>query len=73
MDGEWVNGENIFAVEQSINVEQWDEIWSDHPGGAHAAFCDGSAHFLRTTLDTDTLSAICTRARGDIIDGNRFP
>ena len=73
MNGEWSNGENIFAVEQPINIEQYDEIWSDHPNGVNALFCDSSVHFLRETMDTDSLSAICTRDCGDPIDGNPFP
>ena len=73
MNGEWANGENIFAVEQLVNIEQYDEIWSDHPGGVNGLFCDGSVHFLNETIDSDTLTAICTRARGDTIDANRLP
>jgi prepilin-type N-terminal cleavage/methylation domain-containing protein/prepilin-type processing-associated H-X9-DG protein len=68
MDGEWANGENIFEVERPINVEQNNEIWSDHPGGAQSLFCDGSVHFLSETLEETILSAICTRAGGEIAD-----
>ena len=34
-------------------------------GGFHAAFCDGSVHFLRKTIDPKTLKALFTRAGGE--------
>jgi prepilin-type N-terminal cleavage/methylation domain-containing protein/prepilin-type processing-associated H-X9-DG protein len=39
--------------------------WSLHPGGAHFAFCDGSARFLRYAADS-ILPALATRAGGEI-------
>ena len=45
MNGEWINGENIYDV-GSINVQPDNEIWSDHPGGAMVLWCDGGAAFL---------------------------
>ncbi len=37
-------------------------------GGFHAAFCDGSVHFLPKTIDRKTLKALFTRAGGEYID-----
>jgi prepilin-type N-terminal cleavage/methylation domain-containing protein len=73
MDGEWANGENIFMVTGPPNVEQNNELWSDHPGGIYTLFCDGAACFLRDAIDLKTLSAICTRADGDCADPNELP
>ncbi|MBN1911469.1 MAG: DUF1559 domain-containing protein [Pirellulales bacterium] len=70
--GEWANGENIFDQHTSINTVQDNEIWSDHPEGAHAAFCDGSVRFLANQTCEDVLRAICTRDRGDIVDESRL-
>jgi prepilin-type N-terminal cleavage/methylation domain-containing protein/prepilin-type processing-associated H-X9-DG protein len=72
MDGEWANGENIFMVSRPINTEQNNEIWSDHPGGVNGLFCDGAVHFLSESLDQATLTAICTRARGEVVDAGRL-
>jgi prepilin-type N-terminal cleavage/methylation domain-containing protein/prepilin-type processing-associated H-X9-DG protein len=72
MDGQWANGENIFLVSTPINTEQNNEIWSDHSSGAHGLFCDGSVHFLKRDLDQAVLSAICTRARGDVVDSSQI-
>jgi prepilin-type N-terminal cleavage/methylation domain-containing protein/prepilin-type processing-associated H-X9-DG protein len=60
-DGQWVNGENIFDQTGSINRTQADEMWSDHPGGVHVLYCDGSAHFLADATDQRTLAALITR------------
>lgn len=65
MDGEWINGENIYDVGSLINTQQHNEIWSDHPGGAMALWCDGSASLLEPSMNMPTLRAICTRAGND--------
>lgn len=62
LDGEWINGENIFDQAGKVNVQQHNEIWSDHPGGAQALRCDGSVVFLGESIEVAVLRAICTRA-----------
>ncbi len=42
-------------------------IGSIYPEGFSAAFCEGSAHFLRSTIDPKTLKALFTRAGGEVI------
>ena len=73
IDGQWINGGNIFDQAYAINRPTPpgalidNEIRSKHPGGANGAFADGSARFLPETMDVHTLAAICTRATGDIV------
>jgi prepilin-type N-terminal cleavage/methylation domain-containing protein/prepilin-type processing-associated H-X9-DG protein len=64
-DGEWINGENIYDVSNMINTQQHNEIWSDHPGGAMALWCDGSASLLEAAMKLQVLRSICTRAGND--------
>jgi prepilin-type processing-associated H-X9-DG protein len=45
-----------------VNLQMHNEIWSDHPGGAMALRCDGSAEMLSDSLDVAVLRAACTRA-----------
>jgi prepilin-type N-terminal cleavage/methylation domain-containing protein/prepilin-type processing-associated H-X9-DG protein len=70
LDGQWANGENIFLEQYPINIQQNNEMWSDHPGGVNALFCDGSVHFLSETIQLDLLAALCTRACGEIINAD---
>jgi prepilin-type processing-associated H-X9-DG protein len=65
MDGEWINGENIYDVSNSINAQQHNEIWSDHSGGAMALWCDGGANLLEEATDLTALRAMCTRRAND--------
>jgi prepilin-type N-terminal cleavage/methylation domain-containing protein len=62
MNGEWINGENIFDVANPINRLQDNEAWSDHPAGAMALWCDGRASMLAEETEFAALRAICTRA-----------
>ena len=71
MDGEWINGENIYDVSNPINTQQHNEIWSDHPGGAMVLWCDGSVTLLAETIGTARVRAICTRAGNDVANDAR--
>ncbi len=44
-----------------------EEIFSFHPGGAHAVFCDGHVAFLRESIDPRTLRKLVTRAGGEAV------
>ena len=65
MTGEWANGGNIFDQTGSINIQQYNEMWSDHPGGVQVLFCDGSVHFIDEQIATAVLAPFCTRDGGD--------
>lgn len=65
LEGEWANGENLFDQGGPINVQQNNELWSDHPGGVQAVAADRSVRFLHETIDPLTLAALLTRAGGD--------
>ncbi len=71
MDGEWINGENIYDVSNLINAQQNNEIWSDHPGGAMVLWCDGGSTLMSQTTDVTVLKSICTRAGGEMISDIR--
>lgn len=72
-DSEWANGGNVFQQEGPINVLQHNEMWSDHPLGVNAAFCDGSARFLKETMDPKVVGAVCSRKGAEVIDGSQLP
>jgi prepilin-type N-terminal cleavage/methylation domain-containing protein/prepilin-type processing-associated H-X9-DG protein len=62
MNGEWINGENIFDVANPVNSQQDNELWSDHPRGAMTLWCDGHAALLADATEMNVLRAACTRA-----------
>jgi len=66
--GEWANGHNCFAQHQQtgINETSNNELWSEHPSGAHAAFCDGHVTLLHESIDRQVLIALLTRAGGEL-------
>jgi prepilin-type processing-associated H-X9-DG protein len=43
-----------------------DELFSFHPGGVNVLFGDGSVHFLSETINSNVLSALATRAGGEV-------
>ncbi len=71
-DGEWINGENIFDRSVPINQQQHNELWSDHPHGCMALFCDGSVHFLWAGIAEETLDALCTREGDEFITAHDY-
>jgi prepilin-type processing-associated H-X9-DG protein/prepilin-type N-terminal cleavage/methylation domain-containing protein len=66
---EWVNGQNIFAHDEStpINVRRdaGNEIGSPHPGGASVAFCDAHVEFIAQSIDQMVLNGMLTKAGGE--------
>jgi prepilin-type N-terminal cleavage/methylation domain-containing protein/prepilin-type processing-associated H-X9-DG protein len=69
VDGQWINGKNLFDQAYAINAAPAGEndMRSEHGGGAQCALADGSVHFLREDIDLPTLAALCTRAEGDTV------
>jgi prepilin-type processing-associated H-X9-DG protein len=69
LDGQWINGRNIFDQAFAINHAPpfENDIRSDHPGGAHGLFCDGSVRFLSDGMALKPLAALCTRAGGEVV------
>jgi prepilin-type N-terminal cleavage/methylation domain-containing protein len=77
-------GANTFAVKYPINLPEppinpndptawtYDEIFSDHPGGAQVVMCDASVHFLVDQIDLTVLLSLCTRDGGETIPDGRF-
>jgi prepilin-type processing-associated H-X9-DG protein len=45
---------------------------SYHPGGANFAFADGSVKFIKETTDRRVLSALGTRAGGEVVSASDY-
>jgi prepilin-type processing-associated H-X9-DG protein/prepilin-type N-terminal cleavage/methylation domain-containing protein len=68
-ESEWINGQNIFAQDESTPINHrraaGNEVGSPHPGGASLAFCDGHVEFVAETIAQVSLNALLTRAGGE--------
>jgi prepilin-type N-terminal cleavage/methylation domain-containing protein/prepilin-type processing-associated H-X9-DG protein len=78
--GVWVSGTALFGQGSTpdgatqpgrcaINCMNDREVYSFHPGGANAAFADGSLHFLKSSIDIRQFARLVTRAGGEAITG----
>jgi prepilin-type processing-associated H-X9-DG protein len=45
---------------------------SRHPGGANVAFADGSVHFIKSTIASNTWWAIGTANRGEVLSSGSY-
>jgi prepilin-type N-terminal cleavage/methylation domain-containing protein/prepilin-type processing-associated H-X9-DG protein len=45
---------------------------SYHPGGVNAAFCDGSVHFFKNSINPTTWFALGTKAGGEIVSSDAY-
>ena len=60
--GLWACGRNCFSQnDPSIIMEDFGGLFSFHPAGAHAWFCDGHVRVIRGGIATEVLGALCTR------------
>ena len=82
--GHWWNHFNLFSTALGINgpgsipgegffQRTLDDTFSSyHPGGCHFLRADGSAHFESETIDQVILTALTTRAGGEVISSNEL-
>jgi prepilin-type N-terminal cleavage/methylation domain-containing protein/prepilin-type processing-associated H-X9-DG protein len=72
----WIDGHNIFDECCPINArpsyEYGEELASRHPGGVNVLLGDGSVRFLKSSMNPVALSALCTRASGEIVSADQF-
>ncbi len=61
------NGSTTIVGNCLLNCTNDSEIFAFHVGGAQFLFGDGSVHFLSQSINGQTLIAILTRDRGDIV------
>ena len=70
-DGNWINARNVFSqdfvINDPANKGKQNTMASEHIGGVMGLCADGSVHFLANETENKILSAICTRALGEIV------
>jgi prepilin-type N-terminal cleavage/methylation domain-containing protein len=55
-----------------VNCSNDHEVYSFHTGGANAVFGDASVHTLAPNLSIQTLAALMTRNRGELLPADAF-
>ena len=65
----WALSGNYFCLllskDERVNQTNRGGLFSFHPGGAHAAYADGSIRFLEDAADPNVIAAMATRAGGE--------
>ncbi len=81
--GGWADPNGTFSIDGSnsngsiigpcaLNCSNNSEVYAFHSEGANVVFADGSVHFFHTSLNLCVLSALVTRAGGEVIDGSSY-
>jgi prepilin-type processing-associated H-X9-DG protein len=66
--GRWLSPDcPQFNMDARVNEDNLVGLFSYHPGGAHAAMCDGSVHLIREGIDPRIIAALVTREGGEVI------
>jgi prepilin-type processing-associated H-X9-DG protein/prepilin-type N-terminal cleavage/methylation domain-containing protein len=69
-------GELVVAHAGNVNLNASgtspDDFYSPHTGGANFLFADGSARFVKQTINLHVYRALCTRNGGEILGGDSY-
>jgi prepilin-type processing-associated H-X9-DG protein len=67
----WMEPRDLDVNQMSLQINgSPTDISSHHPGGAQAAFADGSVHFLQQSITAQVLRALITKAGGEPVPGS---
>ncbi len=60
--GLWMDGRSCISHDNGgINIDNADEIFSFHPGGAQVVLCDGAVRFINESVQPSIIGALCSR------------
>jgi prepilin-type N-terminal cleavage/methylation domain-containing protein/prepilin-type processing-associated H-X9-DG protein len=60
------------SINSNASDGQYQNVTSNHPGGANLLFGDGSVHFIKSSIDMRTYWALGTRNGGVVISSDLF-
>lgn len=65
----WASMAGIYNSDRMVKAyQEWETFRSDHPGGCHFVFVDGSTHFIPDETSRETLQRLANRMDGMPID-----
>jgi prepilin-type N-terminal cleavage/methylation domain-containing protein/prepilin-type processing-associated H-X9-DG protein len=68
----WVNPDPFIVPNASWGNSANSSLLSDHPGGAHLLFCDGSVHLISDDINLPVLLALCSRDGGEMVQSGDY-
>jgi prepilin-type N-terminal cleavage/methylation domain-containing protein/prepilin-type processing-associated H-X9-DG protein len=63
---------NMGVTSSGCDGGEYQNTSSNHPGGANFLFCDGSVHFLKSSISMRTYWALGTKANGEVISSDSY-
>ena len=66
------SGPNCIAATSELQNPGMCSFASYHPGGANAAFADGSVHFIKNSIAINVLWTLGSRAQGEIVSSDSY-
>jgi prepilin-type N-terminal cleavage/methylation domain-containing protein len=63
----WVSGSNCVIHDDHLGGKAQGILFSFHTSGTHVGFADGRVQFMPEATSDQIISAICTRASGEIV------
>jgi prepilin-type processing-associated H-X9-DG protein len=60
------NGSSVGSYLDAITAT------SNHPGGVNVAFCDGSVHFIKSSISPATWWALVSRSMGEVLSSDSY-
>lgn len=68
--GLWADGRSCISHDNGgINIDNSDEIFSFHPGGAYVVLADSAVRFLTQSIDPKLVGALCSRGGREDVRG----
>jgi prepilin-type N-terminal cleavage/methylation domain-containing protein/prepilin-type processing-associated H-X9-DG protein len=73
LHGAWASGNNVTHVDGGINDDDPPKVWykeqifSEHPGGAHVLMCDASVQFMSEDTAKRIVRSLASRDGGETI------
>jgi len=63
---------NRKSTSSNASGGQYQGSSSDHPGGCNFLFCDGSVHFLKSSISMQTYMSLGSMAGGEVISSDSY-
>jgi len=70
--GRWADGQQVYMMDNGINISRSNEPFSDHPAGVQALMVDGSAHFFSESMDLWAFASLWTRDKGEVVGADQW-